>query len=766
MAGARGGPAGSPPPKGQGDDPPGLSKVVQEAMDRFDRCVTWEKVARARFLDDFKFANADAYNGYQWPNDLRRTREVDDRPCLTLNGTRQHNLQVINDAKQNKPGIKIMPVADGADVQSAQAYTALVKHIEYRSNATTAYDHATFMQVTAGWGYVRVGHDYTDEDNFNQEIRIARVWDPLNVYMDCDAREPDRSDAKYAFFFEDIERSEMRKDPKWGRYADVADSGPLGEHTGWFNGDYVRVAEYFRVVEKEDKLYALPAGYVQGFQGGFIKRSTLQGAKKGVYSAILKQLENDPKVRSREMVTRQVERHLIIGHQEIEEEFENWPGKYIPCVPVWGEEYIIEGTWDCKSHTRCMIDPQRMYNYAASSAVEYMAVQSKSPYLAPVEAIEELETYWNNANRINTSVLPYKALREDGSVIPPPQRLTPPSSAPAYGDQMRASLQDLLMVSGQYAAQMGAQGNERSAKAIGERQRQADNATYHFVDNLAIAIRHLGRIVLDLIPHIYDTKRVLQVLAEDGQTIEMQIDPQAKQAYQRLQQQNQQTATHILNPGVGRYEVQADVGPNYATRREETAEAMKLILTQNPQMASLLGDIFLRALDFEHADEAAQRLRRLVPPHALGEGPSAQEQALTTQVQNLQNLLQKAMEELTIEKIKLRGREEKNEIGIFSAWTDRLKVLVEAAKNGEADLTPDKLEPIVKEMVQDMLAQTMSGASDATQEELGNLLSGTQGGLPLSATKQQPPVAGAKQDYSGQWYARDFSKSKDYRRVS
>ena len=171
-------PRDSNPPVRSGDAPAGISDVVQESMDRFERCVGREKVARARFLYDYKFANADAYNGYQWPNDLRRTREVDDRPSLTLNGARQHNLQIVNDAKQNKPGIKILPVADGASVDSAKVLNALVKHIEYISNASAAYDHATNFQVNAGWGYISVATDYSSEKNFDQDIYIKRQADP------------------------------------------------------------------------------------------------------------------------------------------------------------------------------------------------------------------------------------------------------------------------------------------------------------------------------------------------------------------------------------------------------------------------------------------------------------------------------------------------------------------------------------------------------------------------------------------------------------
>ena len=743
--------------------------IFQEAYDQYRRSEKWEATARTRFLDDYKFANADAYNGYQWPNDLRRTREVDDRPSLTLNGARQHNLQIINDAKQNKPGMKAMATGGGATYDSAQAISALFRHIEYVSDATTAYDTATHFQVHAGWGYIKVETDYCDEDSFDQEIYIRQVKDPLMVRLDCDAKEKIRGDAKWGFILEDYNKDEFAKNPRFAKWADIATMDPVGDAGDWIGDDYVRVADYYRVVEKEDTLYALPKGFgTPDFPGGFVKRSLLEGkGKHGTIAmnraqrrALLASVEKDPTVRSRPVITRCVEWKLIIGNQIVEEK--DWPGKYIPIIPVWGEETVIEGTWDCVSHTRCMLDSQRMYNYAASSAVEFMGLQTKTPWLVATESIEELETYWNEANRINTSALPFKAFREDGSAIPPPTRIAPPSAAPIYAQQMQASLQDLLMTSGQFAAQMGAQGNERSARAIGERQRQSDNATFGFPDNLAIAIRHLGRIVLDLIPHIYDTERVIQVLADDGSPIEMKLDPKAAQALQVQKAEDQVTAQHILNVNVGKYEVEADVGPNYATRREETAEAMKLILTQNPGMSAILGDIFLRALDFEHADEAAERLKRLVPAAALGEGPSASEQAMQNQISNLTNLLSNAMTELATEKLKLRGKESKDEVAIYGAFTDRLKVLVDAAAKGEVEITPETLAPVLAGLIDEEGKIDLTKVSE--QNELTN--GGLGAGLPRAVTQPQPPVAGAKQDANGAWWARDFSRSKEYKRVT
>src|SRR6266436_4083058 len=154
-----------------------LSDLVKEAKKRFERCSKWEYAARKRWLDDYKFYNADAYNGYQWPNEIRRSRDVDERPCVTINKARQHCLQIINDEKKNKPSIKIRATGGGATYESAQVYNSIMRHIEYQSQAQDAYRTATEFQVSAGLGWIRVTTDYMDENSFDQEARIELVKD-------------------------------------------------------------------------------------------------------------------------------------------------------------------------------------------------------------------------------------------------------------------------------------------------------------------------------------------------------------------------------------------------------------------------------------------------------------------------------------------------------------------------------------------------------------------------------------------------------------
>ena len=204
--------------------------ILRQARDRFERCKDWEADSRKAYIADRKFANADSDNLWQWDDDPSRARLNDNRPCLTINKTRQHNLQIINDARQNKPSIKIAAVSTGATYKAAQVMESLVRHIEYISNAQAVYDRATVFQVEAGIGYWRVVTDYADDESLDQEIFIRSIKDPLSIYMDPDILEMDGSDANFAIVFDDITHDECKA--KYSQFEDVIPGdAPLGNGT-------------------------------------------------------------------------------------------------------------------------------------------------------------------------------------------------------------------------------------------------------------------------------------------------------------------------------------------------------------------------------------------------------------------------------------------------------------------------------------------------------------------------------------------------------
>ncbi len=676
-------------------------KIVEEASRRFRRCSEWEATARANFLDDYKFAHGDSDNGYQWPSRIRQNRDLDSRPCLTMNIVRQHNLQIVNEAKQNKSTVAFKATGGLATKDGADLYNAMFKRVEYQSNAQAAYETAQEYQVAGGWGWIRLVTEYENNKTFNQDMRIKRVWDPLSVMVDMDAQEKDKSDARYAFVFDLVPDEQLEEAyPGIKEKMSLAPLGGVADDT-WTIKDHTRVCEYFRKVAKKDELVS------------FINPDTRQRVelkRSQMPDSIYEQVVRLPLTKRRKINDWVVEWYLICGQQVIAKTI--WPGKYIPLILVLGEETIIDGVLDRKGHTRAMKDAQRMYNYNAAAQVEFGALQSKTPYIVAAKAIEEYESMWNTANTTNHSVLVYNHVNDDGveGAVPAPQRQEPPNAAPIFEAGMQTAFNQMMMTSGQWQNQMGMGGNERTGEAISRRQDQGFTSVYHFANNYADSLRFIGQQYLDIVPKIYDTPRLMKLQMEDGEDFDLQLDPGAQQELQLKMNEDQQVVSRILNPMVGEYDVKADVGPAYGTRREESVRAMTLIMTQAPEIAPIIADLLLSAMDFKESTEAARRLKRMVPAQALGKGPTQAEQALQQQVDALQQELAKALQKVGEKQVKLLSKEELRDVQVYDAETRRVGALRDYLPEDEAGL-----RDLIKDLVKQSLATQISHIAQSPQ---------------------------------------------------
>lgn len=657
-------------------------KLVREAKARWKRVDTWESVARQRWIEDIKFYNGDAYNMYQWPQAAQNARGFgigDERPCLTVNKARQHCLQIVNDARQNKTSVKIKPVGNEATYDAAQVMEGIVRHVEYISDAQSHYTTATKFQVQGGIGYLTVRTDYADDTSFDQEIYIGAVADPLQVFMDPDSVEPDGSDQRYAFEFTDMPRDEF--EIQYPKYKDRCVHTALGNDDGWIAEKHVRVAGYWYRTEVRDTLIVFKDP-ITGVDRP-IKKSETRGWSDELKEALEEQLD-DPATKTREIVGHEVKWVKIVGNEIAERK--DWAGTTIPIIPVIGERTVIDGELDRKGHIRAMIDSQRMVNYNASAEIEYGALQTKTPWVAPAAAIEGQDS-WASANVINYSVLTWNHKDDADQPIPPPVKPPPPMGAPVYMEGKKDAVEDMMMVSGQFQAVLGEPGNERSGKAITARQRQGENATYHFIDHQATAIRRIGKIIVELIPKIYDTKRTIKIMGEDGSDSDILLDPDADKAYEKRKKETDEAAEQvIMNPTVGRYDVMSDVGPDFATRRQEAFSALSQIAEQNPALMTIIGDLVMLAADFPLADEAAERLRRMVPAQAMGDGVNPQVAQLQQELRSTQALMGAMSNKLTELQSKTVATGEKRDVDIYKAITDRLDVMMKYSSIPAKDL--------------------------------------------------------------------------------
>jgi hypothetical protein len=703
--------------------------IVRRAHRRFKKCQRYETDARNNFMLDLKFANGDVYNNYQWPIDIYQDRGA--RPSLTVNEVRQHNLHIINEAKQNKAEVKYRPTGAGATEAAAEVYEGLYRHISNISNAQMAQGQAISFQVQAGLGFTVIEADYVeaspkpDSDAFNQEIYIRGINDPMSVYLDCDCSEPDGTGARYGFIFTDRPKDEVvEKYPKLRGKVAVANAVD-GEDAGWIRDDHVREARYYEVTEDKDELLGDDVGSVV-----FASKVPAQLRKRWEDEAEA----NGTKLKTRPIIRKSVKSHLIIGNDLIETT--DLPGTAVPIVPWCGEITYIEKRLDRVSHTRAMISAQQMANYNYSASVEYGALQSKSPYIGPAAAIEGYETYWESANLVNHGLLVYNHRDDQGNEIPAPVRQEPPTAAPVYVQGIEQAEKFMMSVSGQYEAELGAPGNEKSGRAINERQRQGDRATYHFIDSQALAIRRQGVIIKEWIPVIYDTVRTAKILGVDGEEAEVRINPDAAEAHS-IQQQGA-AITRIFNPKIGSYEVVSDVGPNYATQRQEAFNAIVQILTQAPDLIAKIGDILFKVADFPMADELAERLKPGLPPEAQAQLDQLQKvlQASQERGLNTEKLLHQAMEALAEERLKAKAKDQEGVVDEFKADTERVKMLIDAAT--KADLAAamaairEMLPQAIRQAMQDNLGPVRTqAAGDLTDDFTGGSSPGLDSATPL-----------------------------------
>lgn len=318
---------------------------------------------------------------------------------------------------------------------------------------------------------------------------------------------------------------------------------------------------------------------------------------------------------------------------------------------------------------------------------------------------------------------------------------------------MQTAFNQMMMTSGQWQNQMGMQGNERTGAAINARQQQGYTSVYHFQDNYAMALRLTGKMLIDLMPHVLDTKRLLQLRDMEGNDFELEIDPGAKQAYAEQMNEEQEIIRRVFNPQLGTYGIEADVGPAYGTRREQTAEVLKLLLTQAPALTPIIGDLLLRSLDIAESEEAAQRLKRMIPAQALGKGPTKAEQALQSKVVSMQGTLSEALQKLGKQELKIVGKEEMRDIDVYEAETKRL-----AALSKQLPLDQDGMRQLIHGLVQESLQTHLTPVIQANADELT-----AEGAGP--SQPDVPPLPGAKKAPDGQYYIRDPSRPGKYLRV-
>lgn len=639
-------------------------EFMRLARQRMQDAIDHDRENRDEALDDLEQLVGQG----QWPDDIRQSREQDGRPCLTINRLPQFVRQVTGDIRRMNPAIKIVPSDNEATAETAEIIEGLVRHIQSDCDASSVYEWAAECAAACGVGWFRIRTDWENENSFTQKIVLEQVKDPLSVYYDPLAQKSTREDAEYMFI-----TSRMKKDDFSEQYPDAqpidADRDVQIEGiSNWYNQDQVVISEYFWKERVEVKLYMLEDGTV---------------TEEAI--APMRIVRERKAQRTKVMWAKLSGKDVLEGPKEI-------PSSYIPLVCVPGEEWAVGDRTYRSSVIRFAKDPQRLYNYWRSAQTELVALQPKAPFLVTTKEVQGLETFWNQANNSNRPYLPYNA---DEKAPGRPQRAQPPVASQGMMSEVQMAAEDMKATTGVYDAALGNRSNETSGVAIRQRQMEADVGTSIYSDNMGKAVELAGRIIVDMIPRVYDTARVVGIIGADDEETMVAINGLI------VTQDGPMPVNDVTR---GKYAVKISVGPNYSTMRQEAAENMLEFVRVFPQAAQVTGDLIAKNMDWPGADQFAERLKKLLPP-GLAEsedGQDPQVQMLQQQVMQLTQQLEQIAQEPGYRKAVAEATEAESdaEKARFETMDQQLELM---AKTGQLDAA-------ISQIVQAEVARALQGA--------------------------------------------------------
>lgn len=656
-------------------------EIIEEALERFKRSAEASQEFRRNFKSDLEFVADD-----QWDPLARQQRTESSRPCFTIDRINPSLRQIVNEERQNRPSVQVDPTTGGATQDVANILAGMIRNIEQDSNAESAYDTAGWYAAAGGVGYIRVRAEYAAEDSFEQKLVIESIADPMTVFYDYDSTDQAGKDSHFAFIVDTIDKEEFKvKYPESKMLKEIDNIGGWNLYNSsepeWMDDDSIRVAEYFYKDYVTKTLYQ-----VMDNNTGEIITTTEKPPQEIIDSGMVEILKTRP---THEVVVR----WCIMTCEEILHEtiFE---GQFIPVVPVYGEDYWVDGKRYTCGAVRRAKDAQKLLNFTTSLQAETIDLNAKAPYIGAAGQFDTFEDNWRDANRKNFGFLEYNAIDINGTPVGAPQRNAVEAPIQAVQATKMQAAEDIKAIFGIFDASLGANGNETSGVAILARKQQSGVSNYHYYDNLVRSVKQIGRILVDAIPAYYDTPRMVRIVKPNGEQEMAAINQLGKNG-------------KVVDLSVGQYDVVVQTGPSYATRRQEMVTQGINLISANPNFSPLISDLVADAMDFEGAKLMAKRLRAAVPPEVLAATNEEDGMDSEAQVQALQGQLRQASEslkalnahaqaveqELKINKEEMILLKMKQDVELKKAEMDQLVKL----KGFEIDEQKTELEFLVKE---------------------------------------------------------------------
>lgn len=602
--------------------------IFNEAKDRHQLSLDHDTKNRSEGKEAMLFRE-----GLNHWDDATVTSASMETPELVINFTDTLVTRIVNNMAEREPRGKCHPIGDGADTDRADVINGIGRHVEYRSEASVAYDTGADNAVTIGWGWWELLSEFETPRSFSKEIRISPIMNVFSVYGDPAAIMPTACDMNWCLIAVDLPRTEYKRLYPRMEMADWSD-----EANGWDEKEQIRIAKYFRIREKSETLYR-----IQRANGEDYTRFKSELPAEATLAAT-----GDKIVEERDSSRRQVEMFRLNGTRVVEREI--LPGTFIPVIRCQGNARNIDGRIYRRGMVKSMMDPQRMVDYGEVAKIRRLGLAPQAPWIA-YEGQLDGHPEWDSSNTTSYSVLTHKpvtiATAQGDQLLPPPTRQPPAQIEAGFAEFVQGMRSNLLAIAGMpnEPGQDEQQGQVVSGRAIQRRDKLSDQSHSQYYKNQKLAIAHTWRIMLEWIPHYYSEERMQRIIGEDGK-------PQMIALNKAMESDGVKSIKNDVS--VGRYDVVMDSGPSYETKREEGSESL-LELTGSPTLGPIVAktapDLVFRAMDFPYAEEIADRLAAQTPDglKKIMENLPKEARAVVQSLASENDQLKKALQEAQLE---------------------------------------------------------------------------------------------------------------------
>lgn len=574
-----------------------LPEVFERAEQRFSRSVFPQLEQRSLALMARRFISIP---GAQWEGDFGDI--FDNAIKLEVNLARDGLEKIYRDYNESRIVADFRPAGGRGDEESAETLDGLFRADVYCFKSQQAFDNAFLEGAAGGMGAYRLANDWadpydkeSDHQRINPGLLIADA--DQRVFFDPDSLLYDKSDAKFAFVITAKSREEFEEQYE-GAICDWPEPR-IDPPYDWFTPETVKIAEYYEVEDKTEKLLILKhklSDAEQRFWESEIDGNELSEMKKMGWA-----------VKSRTMQRKCVHKYILSGCEVLADKGYVC-GDRIPVVPFYGKRSYVDGVERFEGYVQGKMDVQRLYNMAMSKLAETSA---QSPRQIPIFAAQQMPpniaTMWQNqlVDRHAYAVVEPLVDPVTGQIITAgPVGAVPPAQI----DQATAMVLQTARGDLTYDQQDGADEVKAntSEEAMNVAAARVDAKSGIYIDNWRQTVQCGGEVYLSMAADVYfEPGRTVETMTEDGN------DGTATLVQPFVN--NQGAFGHLNDFSRGHYKVVVSATETTATRRDRTVKSclnmVEVFGQLDPEMATAAGITAVSNMDGEGMDDLREYAR-------------------------------------------------------------------------------------------------------------------------------------------------------------